>query len=98
MKGRDKGSQVPELIIVGLGYAGEDLDYGKLRRWELSPVPFGPDPESAEPIKTAALRAHARSCRDPEHVDACSRGLDGRRDGFYLAYAVANPPGCTCAV
>ena len=32
---------VPEFIIVGLGYAGENLDYGRLRAWELSPVPFG---------------------------------------------------------
>jgi uncharacterized protein len=31
---------VPEFIIVGLGYAGEDLDYGTLRAWELSPVPL----------------------------------------------------------
>jgi len=32
---------VPEFIIVGLGYAGENLDYGTLRAWELSPVPLG---------------------------------------------------------
>lgn len=32
---------VPEFIVVGLGYAGENLDYGKLRNWELSPVPTG---------------------------------------------------------
>jgi predicted alpha/beta superfamily hydrolase len=32
---------VPEFITVGLGYAGENLDYGDLRRRELSPVPFG---------------------------------------------------------
>ncbi len=31
----------PEFIVVGLGYAGENLDYGNLRRWELAPVPFG---------------------------------------------------------
>ena len=31
----------PEFIVVGMGYAGENLDYGDLRRWELSPVPFG---------------------------------------------------------
>ena len=30
---------LPEFIIVGLGYAGENLDYGRLRQWELSPVP-----------------------------------------------------------
>jgi len=27
------------MIIVGLGYAGEQLDYQTLRDWELSPVP-----------------------------------------------------------
>jgi predicted alpha/beta superfamily hydrolase len=32
---------VPECIIVGLGYAGENLDYGKLRGGELSPAPLG---------------------------------------------------------
>jgi predicted alpha/beta superfamily hydrolase len=32
---------VPEFIIVGLGYAGENLDYDALRRWELPPAPFG---------------------------------------------------------
>ena len=32
---------VPEFITVGLGYAGENLNYGDLRRWELSPVEFG---------------------------------------------------------
>ncbi len=32
---------VPEFIWVGLGYAGEELNYGNLRRWELSPVAFG---------------------------------------------------------
>jgi predicted alpha/beta superfamily hydrolase len=29
---------VPEFIAVGLGYAGENLDYNTLRQWELSPV------------------------------------------------------------
>lgn len=33
---------VPELIVVGLGYAGDNLDYGELRGWELSPVKLGP--------------------------------------------------------
>lgn len=32
---------VPEFIIVGLGYAGEGLDYGELRNWELSPIATG---------------------------------------------------------
>ncbi len=28
----------PEFIVVGLGYAGEGIDYGQMRLWELSPV------------------------------------------------------------
>ena len=31
----------PEFITVGMGYAGENLNYGDLRRWELSPLQFG---------------------------------------------------------
>jgi predicted alpha/beta superfamily hydrolase len=31
----------PEFIVVGMGYAGENPDFGDLRRWELSPVRFG---------------------------------------------------------
>jgi uncharacterized protein len=30
---------VPEMIIVGLGYAGEKNNYGRLRRWDLTPTP-----------------------------------------------------------
>ena len=33
---------VPEFIVVGLGYAGDNLDHGELRGWELSPVRLGP--------------------------------------------------------
>lgn len=28
----------PDCIVVGLGYAGQNLDYETMRRWELSPV------------------------------------------------------------
>jgi uncharacterized protein len=34
---------VPEFIIVGLGYAGENPDYERLRRWDLPPVKL-PEP------------------------------------------------------
>lgn len=43
---------VPEFITVALGYAGENLDYGALRRYELAPAPFGD--ESAGPSGHAA--------------------------------------------
>jgi hypothetical protein len=29
---------VPEMLIVGLGYAGDNPNYGRLRRWDLTPV------------------------------------------------------------
>ncbi len=39
---------VPEFIVVGLGYAGDNLDYGQLRGWELSPVAMGPNTGHAD--------------------------------------------------
>jgi predicted alpha/beta superfamily hydrolase len=36
----------PEFIVVGLGYAGENLNYGELRSWELSPVARNNDPKT----------------------------------------------------
>ncbi len=30
---------IPEIIVVGLGYPGDRPDYGRLRRWDLTPVP-----------------------------------------------------------
>ncbi|MFG6486590.1 alpha/beta hydrolase [Roseateles sp. BYS78W] len=38
---------VPEFITVGLGYAGDNLDYGELRNWELSPVRDNPLSDSS---------------------------------------------------
>jgi predicted alpha/beta superfamily hydrolase len=37
----------PEFIVVAMGYAGENLNYGDLRRWELSPIPFGSPVEAS---------------------------------------------------
>jgi predicted alpha/beta superfamily hydrolase len=37
----------PEFIVVGMGYAGENPDFNKLRSWELSPVPFGAADDSS---------------------------------------------------
>lgn len=43
---------VPEFIIVGIGYPGENLDYNRLRQWELPPVtvdkPLGESGHAAE--------------------------------------------------
>src|SRR5688572_26593491 len=37
----------PEFIVVGMGYAGENPNFGELRRWELSPVKIGNPPEAS---------------------------------------------------
>lgn len=37
----------PECIVVGLGYAGENLNYGKLRTWDLTPAPIERDPSNS---------------------------------------------------
>jgi predicted alpha/beta superfamily hydrolase len=34
---------VPEFITIGIGYPGENVDYGTMRGWELSPVPLSQD-------------------------------------------------------
>lgn len=38
---------VPEFITIGLGYAETNANYGDLRRWELSPAPFGDNGEAS---------------------------------------------------
>jgi uncharacterized protein len=39
---------VPEVILVGIGYPGEAPDYGRLRRWDLTPVPDSPVEDAAK--------------------------------------------------
>ena len=49
-------------ITVGIGYAGDSPDCDQLRRWDLSPVPFGDDgrgsghaPEFLTTIETVVI-------------------------------------------
>lgn len=37
---------IPEVILVGIGYPGDAPDYGRLRRWDLTPVSDGPKEEA----------------------------------------------------
>jgi predicted alpha/beta superfamily hydrolase len=39
---------MPEAILVGIGYAGDAPDYGRLRRWDLTPVPDAPAEDAAQ--------------------------------------------------
>jgi predicted alpha/beta superfamily hydrolase len=86
---------VPEFIIVGLGYAGENLDYGRLRAWELSPVRFGDAPDTGRAadflatIETEIIPFVEREYRaDPAHRVLASASLGG----LFTLYAMYSKP------
>ena len=75
---------VPEFIIVGLGYAGENLNHGQLRSWELSPVPLNDNPntghaaEFLETIEKTIIPFIEREYRaDPSHRVLAGASLGG---------------------
>ena len=86
---------VPEFIIVGIGYAGENPDYGRLRTWELSPVPFGGGADTGHAadflatIETSIIPFVEREYRaDPAH-----RVLGGASlGGLFTLYAMYSKP------
>lgn len=75
---------VPEFIIVGLGYAGSDLNYGQLRSWELAPVAMDGNPntghaaEFLQTIEADIIPFIEREYRaDPEHRVLAGASLGG---------------------
>lgn len=86
---------VPEFIIVGLGYAGENLNYGNLRSWELSPVAFGNNANSghaADFLKT--IETEIIPFVDREYrTDPAQRVLGGASlGGLFTLYAMYSKP------
>ncbi|MCE4553754.1 alpha/beta hydrolase [Roseateles cellulosilyticus] len=98
---------VPEFITVGLGYAGTGLDYGRLRTWDLSPVPLSPgDGDSGHADKFLAVLERdiipfvEREYRaDPAHRALAGSSLGGlftlyamyARPGLFEGYIAASP-------
>lgn len=88
---------VPEFITVGLGYAGANPNYGDLRRWELSPAPFGDKGEAsghaADFLDT--LKSQIIPLVDAEyHTDPAYRVLAGTSlGGLFTLYAMFESPG-----
>lgn len=86
---------VPEVIIVGLGYAGENPDYGRLRRWELSPVPQelpngGHAADFLQSLETEIIPFVEREYRaDPQHRVLTGGSLGG----LFTLYAMYAKPG-----
>ncbi len=97
----------PEFITVGLGYAGENLNYGDLRRWELSPTPFGDRGEASghaadflRTIETEIIPLIDREYRtDPSCRILCGASMGGlftlyamyTRPDLFQGYVAATP-------
>lgn len=88
----------PEMIIVGLGYAGDKPDYGALRRYDYTPVPHGDDKAGA----TSGHAAEFLAALDREiipfiekeyRVDRSYRVLGGSSlGGLFALYAMLERP------
>jgi hypothetical protein len=91
---------VPEAVLVGFGYQGDKPDYGKLRRWDYTPVadprpnpdegPSGHGPEFLATIERDIIPFVEREY----HVDASYRVLGGSSlGGLFTLYAAIAQPG-----
>ena len=89
---------VPEFIIVGFGYAGENLNYDLLRQWELSPVELpgwgAPDSgHAAEFLQTLATEIIPFVERE-YRIDPAHRVLAGSSlGGLFTLYTMYTQPG-----
>jgi len=87
---------VPEFITIGLGYSGANLNYGDLRRWELSPVPVGDSGENSghaadflRVLKTQIIPLVDKGYRtDPSHRVLAGSSLGG----LFALYTMLNSP------
>jgi len=88
----------PEFIVVGIGYAGDHLDYGKLRRWELTQVQSGDGGPQAsghaadylKTIETEIIPLVEKEYR----VDSSYRVLSGASlGGLFTLYSMYSRPG-----
>lgn len=86
----------PEFIIVGIGYAGDNLDYGTLRRWELSPAPLDSDAEGSGHAAEflATIRTAIIPYVDAEYrTDPSYRVMAGlSMGGLFTLYAMLDSP------
>ena len=89
---------IPEFIIVGLGYAGDHLDYGNLRRWELTPVQSGnggpqASGHAADYLKT--IETEIIPLVEKEYrVDSSYRVMAGASlGGLFTLYSMYTRPG-----
>ncbi|RYE97700.1 MAG: alpha/beta hydrolase [Oxalobacteraceae bacterium] len=88
---------VPEFITVGLGYAGDNLDYGTMRNWELLPVrPTPSDTSMGNADKfIATLEKDIFPLLEREYrADPAQRYLAGSSlGGLFTLHAMYSKPG-----
>jgi predicted alpha/beta superfamily hydrolase len=90
----------PEIILVGFGYQGDKPDYGRLRRWDYTPVPDPrPEGDAGESGHAADFLATLEREIIPlvereYRVDASYRALGGSSlGGLFTLYAAFARPG-----
>ncbi len=86
----------PEFITVGLGYAGDNLDYGDMRRWELSPAPYGDNGEAsghaADFLKTIETEIIPLIDREYRTDPSCRVLCGASMGGLFTLYAMYTRP------
>jgi hypothetical protein len=96
---------VPEIIVVGLGYAVDDANYGRLRRWDLTPAPAtyeGAELDGASghaPEFLSAIEKEIIPLVESEYrADRSFRVLAGSSlGGLFTLYAMLARPGLFAA-
>ncbi len=92
---------IPDIVIVGLGYPGERPDFGRLRRWDLTPAPAvyegaeldGPSGHAREYLSVIETEIIPLVDRD-YHTDPRYRVLMGSSlGGLFTLYAMYARPG-----
>jgi len=87
---------VPEFITVGIGYAGENLDYNKLRVWELTPMPHGDNGENsghaADFLRTIETEIIPLVERDYRVDSSCRVLAGGSLGGLFTLYTMYSKP------
>lgn len=86
---------IPEFIIVGIGYQGEDPDYGFLRSIDMSPTPMAEEPQlGGAPVFLQVLQDSIIPWVEAEYrVDPSYRVLDGSSfGGLFGLYAMLEAP------
>jgi uncharacterized protein len=85
---------VPEFITVGLGYAGDNLDYGQLRGWELSPVRMDANTGHADKFLAALEKDIFPLLERDYRADPAQRYLAGSSlGGLFALHAMYARPG-----